>query len=145
MRPYAGNTEFANSPYVITQAEDGSISIKARSETSDEQSELMKDFAEAGIATEKYETISANRYLTPYTFYGMDIESNFSGSDFYTQDSGKEISFDYKVVSTYNNTGIIEVDLNGEIYNIEVPIDIKSGKIDKAYLIGAIENIINPC
>ena len=145
LRPYAGNTEFANSPYVITQAEDGSISIKARSETSDEQSELMKDFAEAGIATEKYETISTNRYLTPYTFYGMDIESNFSGSDSYKQDSGKEISFDYKVVSTYNNTGIIEVDLDGEIYNIEVSIDIKSGKIDKVYLIGAIENIINPC
>jgi hypothetical protein len=41
LKPYAGNIEFANAPYVIVQSEDGSISIKRKSETSKEQDELM--------------------------------------------------------------------------------------------------------
>jgi hypothetical protein len=36
LKPYKGNTEFANSPYLVTQAEDGSISIKQKAETNKE-------------------------------------------------------------------------------------------------------------
>jgi hypothetical protein len=33
LKPYAGNTEFANAPYLIVQSEDGSISIKRKAES----------------------------------------------------------------------------------------------------------------
>jgi hypothetical protein len=33
LKPYAGNTEFANAPYLVVQSEDGSISIKRKAES----------------------------------------------------------------------------------------------------------------
>jgi hypothetical protein len=37
LRPYSGNTEFANSPYLITQESDGSITVKIKTELSNEE------------------------------------------------------------------------------------------------------------
>jgi len=73
LRPYAGNTEFANAPYLIVQSEDGSISIKRKADTSGD-SEVNPDLGDEGITTEKYETMGIDRHLTPATFYGMDVE-----------------------------------------------------------------------
>jgi hypothetical protein len=104
----------------------------------------MDQFAgDEGITTEKYETMSIDRHLTPATFYGMDITTDKYESVSYTGGSAR-----YKVVSLTDEISRVEVDINGKIYNVEVPI-IKSkkgsDKIDQTYLIGVIENIINPC
>lgn len=142
LKPYAGNTEFANAPYLIVQSEDGSISIKrkAESDTNDQMDQFAGD---EGITTEKYETMSIDRHLTPATFYGMDITTDKYESVSYAGGSAR-----YKVVSLTDEISRVEVDINGKIYNVEVPI-IKSkkgsDKIDQTYLIGVVENIINPC
>jgi hypothetical protein len=74
LKPYAGNTEFANAPYLIVQSEDGSISIKRKADSS-ENAQIDEQMGDEGIASEKYETIAVDRHLNPATFYGMDIES----------------------------------------------------------------------
>jgi hypothetical protein len=103
LKPYAGNIEFANAPYVIVQSEDGSISIKRKSETSKEQDELMQNLAdEGGIAQESYETIGTDRHLTPATFYGMEIEYDSYKKLSYKQDNGNTVRFGYKVMSSTN-------------------------------------------
>ena len=42
----------------------------------------------------------------------------------------------------------MEIDIDGKIYNVEVPVK-KSSKstdmIDWNYLIGLVENLVNPC
>jgi hypothetical protein len=39
----------------------------------------------------------------------------------------------------------VEVNIDGKIYNVEVPINTKTNKTDDMYLIGVVESIINPC
>jgi hypothetical protein len=39
----------------------------------------------------------------------------------------------------------VEVNIDNKIYNIEVPINTKTNKMDDMYLIGFVESIINPC
>ena len=146
LKPYAGNIEFANAPYVIVQSEDGSINIKRKSETSKEQDELMQNLAdEGGIAQESYETIGADRHLTPATFYGMEIEYDSYKKLSYKQDNGNTVKFGYKVMSSTNQVNRVEVNIDGKIYNVEVPINTKTNKMDDMYLIGVVESIINPC
>jgi hypothetical protein len=86
------------------------------------------DFGDEGITTEKYETMSIDRHLTPTTFYGMDVEF-----DVYESVSYKEgaVSFKYKVVSLADEMGRVEVDIDGKIYNVEVPIKKSSKKSNK--------------
>jgi hypothetical protein len=103
----------------------------------------MDQFAgDEGIITEKYEPMATDRHLTPATFYGMNIKI-----DKYESVSYNNMEFKYKVVSLTDEISRVEVDINGKIYNVEVPIikSEESYKINQTYLIGAIETIINPC
>ena len=146
LKPYAGNIEFANAPYVIVQSEDGSISIKRKAESSKEQDELMQSLSdEGGIAQESYETIGDDRHLTPATFYGMEIVYDSYKKASYKYDDGRTVKFGYKVISSTNQVNRVEVNIDNKIYNIEVPINTKTNKMDDMYLIGFVESIINPC
>ena len=98
-----------------------------------------------GITPEKYETMSIDRHLTPITFYGMDIEPGVFKS---APDDAGSIQFKYRVVSQSDGVSRVEIDVDGKIYNVEVPVK-KSSKstdmLDQNYLIGLVENLVNPC
>lgn len=144
LKPYAGNTEFANAPYLIVQSEDGSISIKRKAD-SGENAQIDEQMGDEGIASEKYETMAVDRHLNPATFYGMDIESGVFKSASY---NGGSVQFKYRVVSQTDKVNRVEIDINGKIYNVEVPVKKSSkgvDKLDQTYLIGLVENIVNPC
>ena len=85
-----------------------------------------------------------DRHLTPATFYGMDVEFDVFEPVSYKDGA---VQFRYRVVSLTDEVSRVEVDINGKIYNVEVPIkkSNKKSKIDQAYLIGVVEDIINPC
>ena len=144
LKPYAGNTEFANAPYLIIQSEDGSINIKRKADYGDD-SPIDQQMGDDGITPEKYETMGVDRHLTPVTFYGMDIESGVFKSASYNEGS---VEFKYRVVSQSDGINRVEIDVDGKIYNVEVPVKKSSkgtDKLDQAYLIGLVENIVNPC
>jgi hypothetical protein len=86
LKPYAGNTEFANAPYLIVQSDDGSINIKRKADYGDD-SQIDQQMGDEGITPEKYETMGVDRHLTPVTFYGMDIESGVFKSASYNEGS----------------------------------------------------------
>jgi hypothetical protein len=74
-------------------------------------------------------------------------------SDEYPRKKSKEkVKFKYKIYSVKEDKFRIELEVNGKIYNLEREIknnNIISKKegyiIDKNFLVGEIEKIINPC
>ena len=145
LRPYAGNTEFANAPYIITQAEDGSISIKRKAETSKDDDVLLQGLAAAGITPEKYESIGSDRHLTPMMFYGMKVDYESYQKLDYKQDTKNPIEVKYKVMSSTGNNHRVELSIDGKVYNVEVPINARDNTLDQMFLKGLVDSIINPC
>jgi hypothetical protein len=70
LRPYSGNTEFANSPYLVTQESDGSIVVKTKTELSKDELEQMRSIG-LDVPQVSYDAIDSSRQLNPFTFYGM--------------------------------------------------------------------------
>ena len=58
---------------------------------------------------------------------------------------GNTVKFGYKVMSSTNEVNRVEVNIDSKIYNVEIPINTKTNKMDDMYLIGVVESIINPC
>lgn len=146
LRPYAGNTEFANSPYLITQSEDGSINIMRKNESeSNETDDPFIDMIEnEEFKQQKYEVIAHNRQLNPLTFYGMDTNSEISfKSEKYTRSDKSVVKYSHRTIEIKNNKADVEININEKIYRTQ--INIISNKLDKTYLDGFVESIINPC
>lgn len=144
LRPYSGNTEFANSPYLITQESDGSVNVKAKTELSNEDLQLLKSMG-LEVSQTSYDNIDQNRQWNPFTFYGMKVTSDYTGATYKPLGSKKAIKYFYRVASTKNGISVVEIDFNGKVYSLEVKTDPKNNKLDMSPVIGLIEEIINPC
>lgn len=144
LRPYTGNTEFANSPYLVTQESDGSIVVKSKTELSkDEIAQLMGMGID--VSSTSYDPIDSSRQLNPFTFYGMSVTSDYTEAKFTQAQTNKVIKYKYRVASMKNGISVVEIDFNGKVYSLDVQTDPKNNALDMSPIIGLIDEIINPC
>jgi hypothetical protein len=74
----------------------------------------------------------------------MDTNSEISfKSEKYIRLDKSVVKYSYRTIETKNNNADVEVNINGKIYRTQ--INMISNELDKTYLDGFVESIINPC
>ena len=143
LKPYSGNVEFANAPFVITQESDGSIIIKRKADTTEVDEVFAQMIGSDEFKQDKYETVESNRQLNPSTFYGMEVVSGEFIPVTFKRKDGDKVTYSYRIVETRDKEADVEIQIDGKTYRKQV--NMVSEKLDKNDLDGFVESIINPC
>ena len=147
LKPYSGNTEFANAPFVTTQGSDGSIIIKRKADTTEIDEVIAQTIGSEEFKQDKYETVESNRQLNPSTFYGMEVVSGEFKTGSFKRKNGDKVTYSYRILENKdveaNKEADVEIEIDGKIYRTQAIV--VSGKLDKNNLDGLVESIINPC
>ena len=92
-----------------------------------------------------YDAIDSSRQLNPFTFYGMQITSDYTEAKYKPFEDKKAIKYKYRVASTANGISVVEIDFNGKVYSLEIKTNPENNELDMSPVIGLIDEIINPC